>query len=631
MKSNSAVVRMLQFIHGLAFAIAFGAGAISVEAQTNCWTSPASGNWEDLTWSLGVRPAAGQDIAITNAGWKAVQLTHATAANFPASMTVNSITLAAPPDTINTLFLNNVGVPSPLTAGSITTGTNTVITMLSSALISSGPFNLNGTMNQGFFSGVTAGNLDISGEYSLTNGTLNVASNETLGGSPAGSVFNEEGGFHYAGQLVIEGNGTYNLRGGQLGGSITIGGGTLQQTGGDLSPNHFSLTGGSVLQTGGTGAIGPASIGTMSYIPNPPSPYTLSNGVPTFNSDLTINSLGLFDQEGGTNTIKGTLSVLSDHTYPDHPVRGAFVLNGGILSAQDIYISGTFNQGDGTNQVFGDATINGADYSLYSLSGGLLVTSNTTMLGGDGNFIQTGGRHEVSGTLSVTGGAEPAYGLYGGEVIAPTIQIIYGTFSHNGGTVANTGVLQLSGWWDEYTANQNFGQLQISTNDGSLWLGTNSAIVHFADSSGQAWGSGILHIRNWQGSLTGQGSNQVFFGNNAAGLTPAQVAQIRFDYFPSTEYTAKILPTGEVVPNPSGAPYAPTALGAQGISANQINLAWTDNSLDETGFKIERSPDGTNFVQIAAVAANTTSYSDATGLMPMTAYYYRIHADNSNG
>ena len=93
--------------------------------------------------------------------------------------------------------------------------------------------------------------------------------------------------------------------------------------------------------------------------------------------------------------------------------------------------------------------------------------------------------------------------------------------------------------------------------DGSLWLGTNSAILRFANSSGQTWGGGILHIRNWSGSLSGGGGNQVIFGNSSAGLTPAQVAQIRFDYFPSTQYTAKILPTGEVVPNPSGAAECP--------------------------------------------------------------------------
>lgn len=630
MNITSAVVRFLPVItSALVISVSLFGGGECATAQTNSWTSPVSGNWEDLTWSLGVRPAAGQDIAITNGGWKAVQLTHATAVNFPGSMSVNSITLDAPLNTENTLFLDNVQVSSPLTAGSITTGTNTFITMLASVLNSVGIFNLNGAMNQGFFSGVTASNLNIGGVYSLSNGTLNVISNENLGGAAWPSIFNQEGGFHLAGRLFIQAGGTYNLRAGQLGGGVTVGGGRLNQTGGDFSPSSLFVES-SVVQSGGTGTIGDATVGGMSSTPGPPGTYTLSNGAPVFTGGLTIGSLGFFDQEGGSNTVKGTLTVSSDDYRPYNPVQGTFVLNGGILSAQDVSVSGVFEQGGGTNEVSGDVTITGVNYSRYELSGGWLVSSNTYMGDGAGNFIQSGGRHEVLGTLHVTGGAEPAYGMGGGEIVAPTIEILYGTFSHNGGTVTNTGVLSLGGWWDEYTPNQQFGQLLIGAPDGSLWMGTNSGVVRFADSSGQAWGMGIFHIRNWSGSISGGGDNQVIFGNSGAALTPQQVSQIRFDYFPSTEYTAKILPTGEVVPNPSGAPYAPDGLGAQGISATQIRLTWTDNSIDETGFKIERSPDGTNFAQITTVPANTTAYTNS-GLTPMTAYFYRVYAYNSSG
>jgi hypothetical protein len=635
MKTIPLEVRMFQSIRGLAMVIGFCASGICVEAQMNSWTSPGSGNWEDLTWSLGVRPGVGQQIFITNANWKAVQLTAATAQNFPQSLMVDSVTVFAPDSFFNTFYLNNVGVPSPLLANQVTVGSNAAVLMLSSA-IQANYLTVNGAFNQGFYSGVTVTNdLNLGdgapGTYSLTNGTLTVLGTEAIGVT-ARSTFNQEGGFHYANLLSV-GSGTFYLRGGQLGGNVQVAGGTLDQTGGDLSPASLHVDGGSLVQNGGTGTIGPTTVGTMSPTPNPPSHYILSNGVPTFSSDLTINSLGVFDQEGGSNTINGTLSVLTDATFPDHPVIGAFLLNGGMLSPQGFFLSGTYSQGGGTIRVAGDLTISSsAVRSRCVLTGGWLVTSNTTMLDGDANIIQTGGRHQVSGTLRVTGGTEPAYGLYGGQVIAPTIEIRYGTFAHWGGTVTNTVLLRLDGWWDEFVGNQQFGQLQIGASGiSSLWFGTNAAILRFANSSGQAWDSGgILHVRNWSGSLSGGGGNQIIFGNSSAALTPAQVGQIRFDYFPSTEYTAKILPTGEVVPNPSGPPYAPDGLGAQGISANQINLTWTDNSIDETGFAIERSPDGTNFAQVATVAANTTSYSD-TGLSPITAYFYRVRAYNGSG
>ncbi len=75
---------------------------------------------------------------------------------------------------------------------------------------------------------------------------------------------------------------------------------------------------------------------------------------------------------------------------------------------------------------------------------------------------------------------------------------------------------------------------------------------------------------------------------------------------------------------------APSALTATAISPSQINLSWLDNAGGENGFKIERSPDGANFTQIAQVLPNTTSYRN-TGLWPGTTYYYRVRPYNSGG
>jgi subtilisin family serine protease len=79
------------------------------------------------------------------------------------------------------------------------------------------------------------------------------------------------------------------------------------------------------------------------------------------------------------------------------------------------------------------------------------------------------------------------------------------------------------------------------------------------------------------------------------------------------------------------APSAPSSLSATAASASQIDLSWTDNSLNESGFKIERKAgSGGTFSQIATVSPNVTSYSD-TGLSASTAYYYRVRAYNWNG
>jgi len=74
-------------------------------------------------------------------------------------------------------------------------------------------------------------------------------------------------------------------------------------------------------------------------------------------------------------------------------------------------------------------------------------------------------------------------------------------------------------------------------------------------------------------------------------------------------------------------PVAPTSLTATPVSTKQINLSWSDSANDETGFKIERSTDGSTFTRIAAISNSSTTYSDA-GLNAGIRYYYRVQAYN---
>ncbi|WP_374444955.1 LamG-like jellyroll fold domain-containing protein [Epilithonimonas sp.] len=59
--------------------------------------------------------------------------------------------------------------------------------------------------------------------------------------------------------------------------------------------------------------------------------------------------------------------------------------------------------------------------------------------------------------------------------------------------------------------------------------------------------------------------------------------------------------------------------------ASSFTVNWSDNAANETNYLLERSTDGSNFSEIATLAANTVSY-DETGLIPNTQYYYRIKA-----
>jgi transcriptional regulator CtsR len=72
-------------------------------------------------------------------------------------------------------------------------------------------------------------------------------------------------------------------------------------------------------------------------------------------------------------------------------------------------------------------------------------------------------------------------------------------------------------------------------------------------------------------------------------------------------------------------PEVPSALTADAASSSQIDLAWQDNSDDETGFKIERKTGSGVYIQIATVGADVTTYTNA-GLSPATEYCYRVRA-----
>ena len=66
------------------------------------------------------------------------------------------------------------------------------------------------------------------------------------------------------------------------------------------------------------------------------------------------------------------------------------------------------------------------------------------------------------------------------------------------------------------------------------------------------------------------------------------------------------------------------------ISPTQIDLAWQDNSANETGFRIERKtgPTGT-WANVSTLGPNKTAYQNK-GLKPGTTYY-RLRSYNTDG
>jgi hypothetical protein len=75
----------------------------------------------------------------------------------------------------------------------------------------------------------------------------------------------------------------------------------------------------------------------------------------------------------------------------------------------------------------------------------------------------------------------------------------------------------------------------------------------------------------------------------------------------------------------------PGGLTVTATSTSQVALAWTDSNPTETGYKIERSPNGTgSWTAVTTTAANVQAYTN-TGLTEGTKYFYRVWAANSLG
>jgi hypothetical protein len=57
---------------------------------------------------------------------------------------------------------------------------------------------------------------------------------------------------------------------------------------------------------------------------------------------------------------------------------------------------------------------------------------------------------------------------------------------------------------------------------------------------------------------------------------------------------------------------APSNTNAVAVSAGRIDVSWRDNSTNETGFEVRRSPSGREgtFTKLVGTAANVTSYGN---------------------
>jgi hypothetical protein len=124
------------------------------------------------------------------------------------------------------------------------------------------------------------------------------------------------------------------------------------------------------------------------------------------------------------------------------------------------------------------------------------------------------------------------------------------------------------------------------------------------------------------------GPGIVSFSDTTANNNPATVS---YQYY-ITAYNAS---GSSVSTYTATVPYQPTNLSAvPGAASGAVNVSWTDNSNNETGFEIYRKT-GTcastsTWAKVATVAANKTTWTD-NGRTPGNQYSYKVRAYKKTG
>ena len=284
-------------------------------------------------------------------------------------------------------------------------------------------------------------------------------------------------------------------------------------------------------------------------------------------SDIRKTGAGTLKLSGAASVFHGTTTVRSGRL-----IVGASVFPniagplGNTNSAVQVADAGTTSSNavalvfDG-NYTFGRGIYvypytNGASVSVGSIATGSAVFSGAILLS---NTVQLTSASAGTNAVIVTGVISGLGGITKtgtGTVILAASNTYTGTTTVASGTlrlsatsrIADASPLRLTG--GTFAADgfsEAMGSLDV---DGSATIdfGSGSSVLTFAASSGQTW-DGTLTILNWSGSVSGGGTDQLFVGTSAGGLTSTQLAKI----VTPTGQTARQLASGEVVLLPKGA------------------------------------------------------------------------------
>jgi autotransporter-associated beta strand protein len=242
-------------------------------------------------------------------------------------------------------------------------------------------------------------------------------------------------------------------------------------------------------------------------------------------ASFSSSQTALIDATGGQVALNGsrTISVENGSQTTDLEIRGAIAnsVNGTGSSSVTKTGAGQLSfTGTEANSYTGATTVNGGTLELAK-------SDNVTSIAGSVITVNSGGTLLLSASEQINNAAN---------------------LTMNSGTLATSDINGI----------ETLGTLTLTGNS-VIDLGNAAYLLKFANSSAMSW-SGTLTIYGWMTTPATSGTqNQIYFGNNASGLTNAQLAMVSFNGFGPG---AMLLSSGELVPVavPEAGPFVAAAL-----------------------------------------------------------------------
>ncbi|MBA4149187.1 MAG: fibronectin type III domain-containing protein [Verrucomicrobia bacterium] len=312
---------------------------------------------------------------------------------------------------------------------------------------------------------------------------------------------------------------------------------------------------------------------------------TLGSNVTSFNNTgLSANTTYYYvvraSNSGGASANSNQASATTAQNPPAAPSN----LTATTVSQTQINLSWTDNSSNESNFIVGRSTTSGGPYTdIATLGANVTSFNNTGLIAGTTYYYVV--RASNSGGSSANSAQASATTLPNAPA-APS-----------GLTATAVSGTQINLAWIDNSSNESNFVVARSTTSGGPY--TDIATL----------GANVTSFNN-TGLSTGVTYHYVVRASNAGG-TSANSAQ-------ASATTISL-------------PAAPSGLTATAVRATRIDLAWVDNSGNESGFVISRSTtSGGPYTDVATVGANVTSYNN-TGLTANTTYFYVVRATNSVG